>query len=179
MAERPDTKAHRLSLSHWKVVLLAWMAMVGFDFFLHGGLLARFYVEDSPFLLSPEEAFRLIPLGYLGFLLIAVLLVWLLARLGIEGWRDGLTFGLKVGALIWGASVLGLLSVTTADPTLMLGWFVGQTVEAGIGGLVAGATLATERSGRLFAYVIAFVLAAFVLTIVIQNLGPAPAARGL
>ena len=176
-AESADAKVDRISLSHWKVVLPAWLAMVGFDFFLHGGLLARFYVEESPFLLSPEEAFRLIPLGYFAFLLIAILLVWLLVRLGIAGWRDGLVFGLKAGALIWGASTLGLLSVTTADPALMLGWFVGQTVEAGVGGLVAGAALATERRGRIFAYVVAFVLAAFILTVVMQNLGLAPAAR--
>ena len=177
MSENANTNERHFKLSHWNVVLPTWLAMLGFDFFLHGGLLARYYVEESPFLLSPEEAFRLIPLGYLAFLLIAVLLVWLLVRLGIEGWRDGLFFGLKAGALIWGASTLGLLSVTTADPALMLGWFVGQSVEASIGAMVAGAALATERRGRIFAYVIAFVLAAFVLTVVMQNLGLAPAAR--
>jgi hypothetical protein len=177
MGEVSDTIARRLSLSHWSVLLLTWLAMLGFDFFLHGGLLARLYVEESPFLLAPEGAFRLIPLGYLSFLLIALLLVWLLVRLGTEGWRAGLVFGLKVGALIWGATTLGLLSVTTADPTLMLGWFAGQTIEIGIGGMVAGAALATQKRGRLFVYVIAFVLVAFVITVALQNLGVAPAAK--
>jgi hypothetical protein len=59
----------------------------------------------------------------------------------------------------------------------MLGWFVGQTIEVGIAGMVAGAALATERRGRLLAYVIAFVLLAFVITIILQNIGIAPAAR--
>jgi hypothetical protein len=166
MGEYSDTNARHFNLSHWNVLLAAWLAMLG-----------RLYVEDSLFLLAPEDAFRLIPLGYLAFLLIAVLLVWLLVRLGIEGWRDGLVFGLKVGALVWGASTLGLLSVSTADPALMLGWFVGQTIEVGIAGMVAGAALATERRGRLLAYVIAFVLLAFVITIILQNIGIAPAAR--
>ncbi len=42
-------------------ILLAWFAMLGVDFLLHGGVLAAFYIRDSPFLLPPVEAFRRIP----------------------------------------------------------------------------------------------------------------------
>ena len=159
------------------VVLLAWFAVLGFDFLLHGGLLARLYAEPSPFLLAPEDAFRLIPLGYLSFLVSIVLLVWLMVRLGIRGRKAGFVFGLQVGALVWASLVLGLLSISTASWRLMLGWFVGQTVEAGIGGLVVGAGLTTDRLGRLLLYVLAFVIAAVVATIVLQSVGLAPAAR--
>jgi len=51
--------------------------MLGFDFFLNAGLLSRMYLKPSPFLLPPERMFKLIPLGYLSFLLMAVLLYWL------------------------------------------------------------------------------------------------------
>ena len=58
------------------LTLIAWLAMLGFDFFLHAGLLAGLYVEPSPFLLPPLSAFALIPVGYAAFLLSSVLLVW-------------------------------------------------------------------------------------------------------
>ncbi|MEJ2412947.1 MAG: hypothetical protein P8Y34_08130, partial [Anaerolineales bacterium] len=64
-------------------VLLSWLAVLGFDFFLHGGLLASLYTKPSPFLLPPEQAFRLIPLGYLAFLIFEIFLVWLMVRLDI------------------------------------------------------------------------------------------------
>jgi len=153
-----------------KLVLLAWLSMVGFDLFLHAGVLARLYAEPSPFLLPPERAFALIPVGYLSFLILAVLLVWLMARLSIKGWREGSKFGLQLGALSWGAFTLGLLSISTASPLLLAGWFVGQTLELGIGGLVAGCGFERERLGRLFLWVLLFMLGAFVSSVILQNL---------
>ena len=57
------------------ITLLSWLAMLGIDFFVHGGLLATLYLQPSPFLLPPEQAFRRIPLAYVSFLLLAILLV--------------------------------------------------------------------------------------------------------
>ncbi len=159
------------------VVLLAWFAVLGFDFFLHGGLLAGLYAEPSPFLLPPEEAFRLIPLGYLAFLVWEIFLVWLMMRLKVNGWRSGMVFGLQVGAFAWGVLVLGLLSISTAGVGLMTGWFIGQTIEAGIGGLVAGVGLVTERPWRLMIYVVLFVVVAIIVTVILQSAGLAPAMR--
>jgi hypothetical protein len=158
-------------------VLLAWFAVLGFDFFLHGGLLAGLYAKPSPFLLPPEEAFRLIPLGYLSFLVFEVFIVWLMVRLGITGRRSGMVFGLQAGAFAWGTLVLGLLSISTAEVGLMAGWFIGQTIEAGIGGLVAGAGLVTERPWRLTIYVVLFVVVAIIVTVILQSTGLAPAMK--
>ncbi len=65
-------------------VAAAWVLSVGFDLFLHAGLLARLYLEPSPFLLPPQEAFRRIPFGYLAFLGLTLALYWLLRRLGVR-----------------------------------------------------------------------------------------------
>lgn len=159
------------------LTLIAWLAMLGVDFFVHGGLLARLYQVDTPFLLSPEESFRRIPLGYLSFLIAAALLVWLLARLRISGWGAGLRFGLLLGAVMWGSLGLGLLSISSIRPALALGWFLGQTVELGLAGGVAGAGLAGVSRRTLFWRVLAVVIALIVATITLQSLGLAPAAR--
>lgn len=75
------------------LTLICWLSMIGLDFLLHAGLLARFYIWPDAFLLPLEQAFRLIPLGYLSLLLFACLLVWLMRRLDICGWRRGSLFG--------------------------------------------------------------------------------------
>ena len=71
--------------------LLTLVAVIGFDLFLHAGLLSPFYIDPGEFLLSPETAFQLIPLGYLSFALLIVLLEWLMVRIDIKGFRGKLT----------------------------------------------------------------------------------------
>lgn len=151
--------------------------MVGVDFFLHAGILASLYAEPSPFLLSPEMAFARIPFGYLAFLLVAGLIVWLARALHITSARSGLRFGLELGALVWGALALGLASISTASAALILGWFLGQTLEMGIAGAVAGYGLQQAGLKRLSIRVGILLLASISLTILLQSLGLAPAAQ--
>ncbi|MFZ0546903.1 MAG: hypothetical protein WAM60_15760 [Candidatus Promineifilaceae bacterium] len=152
-----------------KLTLLAWLAMIGFDLFLHGGLLSCLYQQDSPFLLSPDRAFTLIPVGYVSFLLLAVLLVWLMRRLGLKGWKSGTIFGLQIGMLIWGSLILGLLSISTASLTLLFGWFVGQTLELGLAGTVVGIGFTQERLRRLTLQVTGLIIVSIIVTIILQN----------
>ena len=157
------------------LILLGWLSMIGFDFFLHAGVLTRLYLTPSPFLLPATSAFRLIPIGYLSFLILALLLVWLMTRLQITRAWPGVVFGLQLGGAMWGALVLGLFSISTAEPLLLLGWFVGQTVELAIGGAVIGRGLAGTSLLRLGLIVLALLIALVLLAIGLQVLGLAPA----
>ncbi len=76
---------------------------------------------------------------------------------------------------MWGALLLGLFSISTADPLLLLGWFVGQTVEFAIGGAVIGSGLAGTSLMRLGLMVLALLIVWMLLTIGLQLLGLAPA----
>ncbi len=147
------------------------LATIGFDLFLHSGALTDLYSKPSPFLLSSEQAFRLIPLGYFSFLLLIVLLIWLMPRFNITGWRPGLIFGLKLGALVWGSLTLGLLSISTANPALMAGWFLGQTIELGIAAMVLGSGFGANRLRPLLIKVSLFFAVMLVLSIILQNIG--------
>ncbi len=159
------------------LTLIAWFSMLGVDFLMHAGLLADLYRHPSPFLVSPATAFALIPVGYLSFLLLAVLLVWLLLRLRLAGWLAGALFGLELGGLTWGAFVLGLLSISTASVPLLLGWFLGQTVELAIAGAVVGSGLAGRRIWRLFWVVAGLVVLCVLATILLQSFGVTPSIR--
>lgn len=169
-AERGTVETSRMLLS----IAAAWMLSVGFDMFLHGGLLARLYVEASPFLLAPEKAFRRIPLGYLAFLVLTLTLYWLLRRLGVRGAIVGLRHGITVGAVVWGAFVVGLYSISTVTLPLLTGWWIGQTVELGLAGAVLGAAANGVPLKRIWAIVMGVVVACVVGTIVLQALGLAP-----
>ena len=143
--------------------------MIGFDFFLHAGILAPLYAKKSTFLLPPERAFALIPIGYISFLGLATLLTWLMVKLNIQEWRKGALFGFQLGFLAWGSLILGLYSISTASPVLLWAWFLGQTVELGIAGAVAGYGLAERKLRRLFWMVFIFAILAIVAGIIWQN----------
>lgn len=152
-------------------VALAWLAMVGVDLLLHAGLLAPLYDWDSPFLLPPGEAFVRIPLGYLGLLLLAAGTAWLLPRLGVAGGRDGARIAGAVGAVGGAAFLLGLWSISTAEPGLLVGWWVGQVVELGLAGFVVGAVMGGTRMRVLAGMVAALFVVAAVATVVLQAIG--------
>lgn len=164
-----------MSRGRFAVVLLAMLlAAVGVDIVLHAGILHRFYLQPDPFLLPPKRAFQLIPLGYTAFLIILGYMLWLMSRLGVAGARRGFLFGLVFGAAFWGAGVLGLLSISTANPWLMLGWFLGQTIETGVSGAFAGAGLAGFRASRLLLRAGALLLLCFIAVVVLQSTGLVP-----
>jgi hypothetical protein len=159
------------------LIILAWLSMLGVDFLVHAGFLASLYMQSSPFLLPPATAFALIPVGYLSFALLALLLVWLMIRLQVAGWRAGAIFGLELGGLMWGAFVLGLLSISTASVPLLVGWLFGQTAELGIAGAVVGSGLAGRRLRWLLGGVVGLLVLCVGATILLQSLGIVPTIR--
>lgn len=149
--------------------------MLGIDFFLHAGLLAGIYLQPTSFLLAPEDAFRLIPLGYLALLIQVILLLWLGIRLEIQTWRQGALFGGMLGLLLGGSSFLGLLSISTVPWHYLLAWMFAGIVELTAAGAVMGAGMRTKTLRPIVLLVVIAVLVLMILTITMQNLGWAPA----
>jgi hypothetical protein len=116
-----------------------------------------------------------IPIGYLAFLVLAIGLAWLLTRLEVERGRDGALVGAALGAVLWGALVLGLWSISTADPALLAGWWVGQTVELAVGGHVIGSILGGARLRRVAGWVGLVLAVGAVSAVVLQTIGYATA----
>jgi hypothetical protein len=151
--------------------------MLGVDFLLHAGLLAGLYARLSPFLLPPIEAFRRIPLGYAGFLLLAILLAWMLPRFNISTWKGAFWFGIKLGAMVWGSFVLGLISISAIEPDLAAAWFLGQTLELGVGAAVVQEAAGSSSLRRITLLVSLFVVLAIVITVALQTFGIVPTIR--
>ncbi|HEX6250337.1 MAG TPA: hypothetical protein VFZ56_02765 [Gemmatimonadaceae bacterium] len=163
--------------SSLSVIAAAWALSLGFDVFLHGGLLSPLYFEPGPFLLPPEQAFRRIPLGYLAFLGLTVALYWLFRRLDIRGGLVGAQYGAAAGAMVWGAFVIGLYSISTAGPGLLAGWWAGQTIELGLAGSVIGAARRSVSLKKIWTVVVVAVVVLAAATVALQSLGLAPAMK--
>lgn len=154
-----------------QLTLLVWVAMMGVDFFLHGGIFAALYVQNSPFLLPAMDAFLRIPFGYLAILATAGLLVWIVGQTSARGWRKGLVTGLALGAVMGASFTLGLYSISTASPQLLAAWFAAQVLEMGTAGVVIGQGLAMDKLRSLTLAVIFEVVFLVLVTIVLQNVG--------
>lgn len=161
-----------------QLMLLVWVAMLGVDFLIHGGLFAAAYLPSSPFLLPDVEAFRRIPFGYLALLVSAGFLTWILARTATRGWRQGLVVGLSLGVVMGLSFTLGLFSISTAGVQLLSAWFLAQVLEMAVGGTIVGHGLqAHSLRGLTLAVIIGFILL-FVTVLVMQNAGLTPSAVG-
>ncbi len=157
-------------------VLASWLSMIALDLLLNAGLFADLWLAPGSFLLPPDELFRRIPFGYIAFLIQAFVFVWLTIIVGVKTRKQGTLFGLKLGAMLNVASLLGLRSATTGDWETLLVWSVGGTVLTTTACFMSG--LASER-GEKKALLSAFLLllGAFILIVLLQSVGLVPTRR--
>jgi len=156
------------------IVLLGWLVAIAVDFFQHAGLFAKLWLESAPAFLPPEVLFQRIPFGYMAFLLATVLVTWLMVRLNLSGWKQSAAFGFKFGVASEGILVLGILSVFSVSPTLLMAWFFGGVAQYSIVCAVIGSGLGGSHLGHLWAKALVFVVSLVVITIILQTLGYAP-----
>jgi hypothetical protein len=158
-------------------VLASGLTMMALDLLLNAGVFARLWLVPSPFLLSPQDLFRRLPLGYLAFFLQAVVYVWLTMLVGARSWRQGGLTGLKVGVVLNLACVLGLRSATTASWSLLIvAWLVGGTVLTTGACFMAGwASEKGERRALVSALIL--LVGAVIVVAVFQSIGLIPMKR--
>lgn len=158
-------------------ILASWILMVALDLLLNAGIFAKLWLEPNSFLLSPQDLFRRLPLGYIAFLVQAAAYVWLAARIGVRNWKQGALFGLILGVVLNIASVLGLRSGTTASWTMLFAaWLIGGTVLTAGACFVAGfAAEHGEKRALLGAFL--FLIGSVILIALLQSTGLVPARR--
>ena len=159
-------------------VVLAWIAFIAVDFFVHAGLLARLYLRAGPAVLPPMEAFRRIPFGYAAFLLYVAILYWVMRRAGAAGWRRGALFGLALGAVWSAGSTVAQYSILTVPAPLLVGWGAAQILEFAAAGMVIGGGLAGAPTRRLALVTGALLAALVIITVVLQSTGVSPPMAG-
>ena len=87
--------------------ILAWLFFLMLDFLVHAVLLRSIWEQDIQALKSKIELFRLIPFGYLSFLILTILFGWMYTRLfKTDGnVKKGLVFGTICGGFFMGIAL--------------------------------------------------------------------------
>jgi hypothetical protein len=152
-----------------KLILITWIATIGFDLIWHGGILADVYTRSNPALLDPEQAFNRIPYGYGSLLVQVVLIYWLFSLIKVNEWRKGIQMGFMFGGMMGIVSIMGQFSILTLELEILILWGVGQVIEFGTMGAVIGAGISDASLKKLAAKVAILVVIAFLFTIVLQS----------
>jgi hypothetical protein len=155
------------------ITLLSWFSQIIFDFFLNAGLFSKLWIQSRSALLTPEQLFKLIPLGYLAFLIASSMLVWLMVRLRISGWKQGALFGLQIGSFLSSSFVLGVASAFPVKPAVLTAMLFGSIAQCAIATGVIGSGLGGARLGRLFLKLTAFLIIVLIAYFIMQALGVA------
>ena len=120
-------------------IFVAWSIM---DFILHGLLLSSTY-EASSELWRPMDDMKM-GLMYGVTLVVAIAFVCLYRMTTGGGVGTGLRFGLLLGIATGFSMGFGTYSVQPLPLSLAWAWFLGTTVEAAVGGVLAGAILTED-----------------------------------
>jgi hypothetical protein len=156
------------------ILLAMFMAVLGFDFLFHAGLMAHFYVHAGPALLPQQQLFRRIPFGYASILLTLAFELWLLCRMDLRGAAAGARFGAVFGAVMGVAGALGLFSLVPLGASFLAGDAVCQVVEYTVAGAIAGSGIQSGRVLRLIAIGFVILVAGFAASLAMQAGGLAP-----
>ena len=93
-------------------IILSWLIFIGIDFLFHAGILTNLWDEEIAAFKSKEELARLIPVGYLSFLLLTALIGYVFFNFfkTKPKFTSVVQFGLIFGILFALSNQLGLYS---------------------------------------------------------------------
>ena len=93
-------------------IIMAYIVFIGIDFLFHAGIFASIWKEDIAGFKSTKDLTNLIPIGYISFLLLTMLIGYLFFKIFkikppiIEAFKFGLIFGILFSL----SNFLGLFS---------------------------------------------------------------------
>lgn len=151
---------------------MAWLVFLMLDFLAHASLLKSIWARELPALKSQEELFRLIPLGYLSFAFLTILIAWLYVRLYSSRGSalQGLKFGAGFGLLFAVANFWGWYSFLRLPPDFVaIASFVYFIEICGVG-LILGLLVHPVSIRKRVALVLILFVFGLILGIVLQNL---------
>jgi hypothetical protein len=154
--------------------ILAWLLLLMLDFLAHATLLSHFWAQDYPAQKSKEELFRLIPFGYLSFLILTLLIGWIYVRFYREGGnaKKGLSFGAAFGGLFALMTFLGWYSALNLPALFILLISVVYFVEIVAVGFTYGYLIHPESVKKRVWVLISIIIFGLVLSVILQNVMP-------
>jgi len=151
---------------------MAWMLFIGVDFLFHASIFASLWKEDIAIFKSTKELTILIPIGYLSFLFLSVLIGYLFFRIfkTKPAIKEVLKFGLIFGLLFSLSNLLGLFSYVVIPLKQLLLFNLVSFIEIIIVALSLYFTSFAVNLKRVIWYTILCFILLLIIGIVIQNI---------
>jgi hypothetical protein len=151
---------------------MAWLAFIGVDFLFHASIFESIWKEDIAIFKSTTNLTILIPIGYLSFLLLSVLIGYLFFRIFKikPAIKEVFKFGLIFGLLFSLSNILGLFSYIDIPLKPLLLFNLASFIEIIVITLSLYFTMFAVNLKRVILYTILGFILLLISGIVIQNI---------
>jgi predicted permease len=150
----------------------AWLIFIGIDFLFHASILESLWKEEIAAFKPQIDLFLLIPIGYLSFLLLTILVGYVFSRIFMDkpSLKEAAMFGLTFGLLYAIGNMLALYSFVNIPVTQLVVFHLIYIIEIWAVVYICYLSKSGWSNKKLLGRAFMFFFGSVVLGIVIQNL---------
>jgi hypothetical protein len=155
----------------WSTAILAWIVFIGIDFLFHASILESLWQEEIELIKPDIELFILIPLGYLSFFLLTVLVGYAFTKIYQEKptIKEVIGFLLIFGLLFSGSNLLALFAYVDIPLKQLIIYNVVYFIEISAVIFIFHKAMFRKRIKKLIWYSILTFFVLILTGIIIQN----------
>jgi len=156
----------------WSTAIIAWIVFIGIDFFFHASLLESLWQNEIEAIKPKMDLFVLIPLGYLSFLLLTLLVGYSFAKIFQEkpAYIKVLKFALVFGLLYSVGNLLAVYSYVNIPLKLLIIMNVIYFIEISAVVFIFYKSTYRKKLNRILWYSILTFFALIIIGIILQNI---------
>jgi len=156
----------------WITAIIAWIVFIGIDFLFHASLLETLWQEEIELIKPDKDLFILIPVGYLSFFLLTVLVGYAFTKIYQKKpkSKEVIGFSLIFGLLFSGSNLLGLFAYVDIPLKQLIIFNVVYFIEISAVIFIFYKAMFRRMFNKLFWYSILAFFVLILIGITIQNL---------
>ena len=156
----------------WSTAIIAWIVFVGIDFFFHASLLEYLWQKEIESIKPALDLFLLIPLGYLSFLLLTLLVGYTFTKIYASkpNRKEIIGFTLIFGFLFSASNLLALFSYVNIPLKQIIIYNVIYFIEISVVIFIFYKSMFRKKINKLIWYSILAFFGLVIIGIIIQNI---------
>jgi len=156
----------------WITTILAWIVFIGIDFLFHASLLETLWQEEITLIKPDKDLFILIPVGYLSFFLLTVLVGYAFTKIYQEKpkSKEVIGFILIFGFLFSGSNLLAFFAFVDIPLKQLIIYNVVYFIEISAVIFIFYKAMSRKKINKLVWYSILTFFVMILIGITIQNL---------
>ena len=156
----------------WSTTIIAWIVFIGIDFFFHASLLESLWQEEIEAIKPAIDLFILIPIGYLSFLLLTLLVGYSFTKIyqSKPSRKEVTVFSLIFGFLFSGSNFLAFIGFVNIPLKNVLIYNLIYFIEISAVVFIFYKTLYKTKIKKMVWYSILAFFVLIILGITLQNI---------